>query len=138
MDNPEEHHLWALHNLPTIAGTGALSHPAILRRWSKHLVEAGCFHISYIARLADENGNIHISKLPKQQIKKIPAIRGPRHAYNNATTWVDVDREAPAPMRLPDPAQFTIQENHALVNRLEELGIIRPAAVPEHVAEEVN
>lgn len=138
LDKPEEHFLWALHNLPTIAGTGALCHPAILRRWSKHLVECGFAHTDHLAKLADDNGNIHVSQLPKQQIKKIPALRGPRHVYNNAAAWVPVDTPAPEPMRIPDIHKLTIQENAAMLKQYEEAGMIPPLPPDRDTAEEVN
>lgn len=138
LSKPEEHFLWALHNLPTIAGTGALCHPDILKGWSKHLVACGFVHRSSLEKLADEDGNIHVSQLPEQTIKKVPAIRGPRHAYNNAAAWVPVDSPEPPKSRIPDVRQFTIQENHAIASQLEEIGVIKTPPPPQHKAQELN
>lgn len=86
--NPEEHVVWALRNMPTFAGIGAVTHPGFLRQWSKHLWECGFRHRDYLEGLADENGNIHVSQLPEQTIELQGAFRGPSHIYNNAARWV--------------------------------------------------
>lgn len=138
MNKPEEHFLWALHGMPTIAGTGGLSHPAILKRWSQHLWECGFVHRDWVAARADEDGKFDVNRLPPQTIKKIPAVRGQRHVYNNAVTWIPVDQASPAAMRIPDVRQFTMQENEALVRQLEAVGAIKKPPVPQHLAEEEN
>lgn len=125
MNNPEEHFLPFLRNMPTMAGTGMVTHPGFLRRWSKHLWETGCVHRDYLVKLADENGNIHVSKLPKQQIKFQEAFRGPTHIYNHAARWVGKDTPDPEPMRLQDVTKLTIQEQHVMAQQLIKEGIIR-------------
>lgn len=138
MSKPEEHFFWALHGMPTIAGTGGLCHPAILKRWSQHLWDCGFVHRSWVEERCDDEGNFNVRQLPRQSIKKIPAIRGPRHAYNNAVTWIPIDKESPEAMRIPDVRQFTLQENLAIVKQLEEHGVIKQPAVPNHTALEEN
>lgn len=138
MSNPEEHFAWALRNMPAFAGAGMVTHPGFLRRWSSHLWECGFAHSDYLAGLADENGNIHVSKLPKQRIKFQQAVRGPRHLYNNAARWVDSNAPDPEPINLPDIRQLTIQENEAMLAQYRDAGMI-PAAPPgPTVAQAIN
>lgn len=127
--DPEEHFLWALRCLPSFAGSGVITNSGFLRGWSKHLWEAGCAHRDYLASLADENGNIHVSKLPKQQIKFQEAFRGPQHTYNNAARWVRADEPDPPVTVIPDVRQMTTQEKYALAYQLRHDGVRIPEAV---------
>lgn len=138
LSKPEEHFLWAMRNMPSFAGSGVITHSGFLRGWSKHLWDAGFRHRDWLEGLADENGNIHVSKLPKQQIKFQEAFRGPHHTYNNAARWVPMDTPAPEPVCLPDVTQLTIQEQHAMAWQLREAGIIPKDNIPQHKAEELN
>ena len=76
-DDPKQHCVWALRNLPTFAGVGAVTHPGFLEQWSEHLFQAGFRHVDYLRSLADGDGNIAVSDLPVQQIKWQPPTRGP-------------------------------------------------------------
>lgn len=136
--DPEEHFLWALRCMPSFAGSGVITHPGFLRKWSKHLWEAGFAHRDYLEGLADEDGNIHISKLPKQQIKFQEPFRGPHHQYNNAARWVKVDEEDPEVFSIPDVSQMTVQEQYALAYRLHHNGIRIPVPVQPTTAEVFN
>lgn len=124
--DPEEHFLWALRNLPSFAGSGVITNSGFLRLWSKHLWEAGFAHRDYLESLADEDGNIHVDKLPKQQIKFQEAFRGPHHTYNNAARWVRADEPDPEPFTIPNIRQMTLQERYALAYQLKEDGIVIP------------
>ena len=130
MNKPEEHFLWALRNMPAFAGVGLVTHPGFLRQWSEHLWSCGFAHTSWLARLADEDGNIHVSKLPRQAIKFQPAMRGPHHTYNNAARWVPIDEPAHEPVNLPDIRQLTIQENEIMLDQYRSAGMI-PPSLPE-------
>ena len=135
MNNPEEHFLWALRNLPSFAGTGMVTHSGFLRKWSAHLWSCGFVHRSHLERLADADGNISVSQLPKQAIKFQPAVRGPRHQYNNAARWVGADTPDPQPINLPDIRQLTIQENEAMLAQYRAAGMIPDAPPGPSVAE---
>lgn len=137
LNNPEEHFLWALRNMPVFSGAGMVTHPGFLRQWSEHLWGCGFAHRDYLERLADEDGNIHVSKLPKQRLKFQPAMRGPRHGYNNAARWVSTDTPDPEPLHLPDIRQLTIQENEAMLEQYRSAGMIPAGAPKPSVAEEV-
>lgn len=129
LDNPEEHFLWALRNLPMIAGAGMVTHPGFLRQWSAHLWSCGFAHRDWLVGLADEDGNIHVSKLPKQSIKFQQPVRGPWHGYNNAARWVPQSAPDSQVVNIPDIRQLTIQENEALLSQYRDAGMI-PAPPP--------
>lgn len=130
LSKPEEHFVWALRNMPTIAGVGAVTHPGFLRQWSKHLWDCGFAHRDYLVGLADENGMIHVSQLPKQRIKLQKAMRGPRNLYNAAAHWVPAGTPDPPLVRLPDIRQLTPQENEAILAQYRAAGMI-PSEVPK-------
>lgn len=136
-DDPEEHCAWALRAMPSFAGSGFVTHPGFLRSWSKHLWDAGFRHTDWIAGLADENGNIHVSKLPAQRIKMQRAIRGPRHHYNAATPWVPVDTPAPKLIKLPDIRQLTDEENAAILQQYRDAGMLPDNTPKPDMAAEV-
>jgi hypothetical protein len=136
---PEEHFVWALRNMPTPAGSiGAVTHSSFLRLWSGHLWKCGFAHRDYLASLADENGNIHVDKLPEQTIKFQEAFRGPHHQFNNAARWVGKDEPDPQPMRLQDVRDLTVQEQHVMAAQLEQVGVIPRREIPQHKAQELN
>lgn len=138
-NDPEECFAWVFRNIPSMAGSGALSSPLFLRRWSKHLVEVGCVHVDYLHTLADENGNIHVSKLPKQTIKWVKPIRGPYHAWNNAGTWIPIDDPEPQKFKLPDMSQMTRQEQAVMVQQMINLGLVdTERVVKPSVAKEIT
>lgn len=135
--NPEEHIAWALRNMPTFAGVGAVTHPGFLKQWSRHLVDCGFAHTDYIASLADADGNTHVSKLPKQRIKLTAPIRGPRHHYNPAAVWAPVDSPEPPKTRLPDIRQLTAEENAAMLAQYRAAGMLtEPTVGPPMAVEE--
>jgi hypothetical protein len=134
-NDPEQHVLWALTHLPLVAGVGAITNPAYLKGWSKHLWQAGFRHVDWIKKLADADGNIHVSKLPEQTIKFQPAFRGPRHGYNNAARWVGPETPDPEPFRVPDPEKMTTQEQYALLYRLDQLGVRMPKQLQRDTAQ---
>lgn len=138
--DPKEHFLWALRNLPTIAGIGAVTHPGFLKAWSEHLWNCGFAHRDYLSLLADEEGYIHVSQLPAQVARFQPAPRGPRHAYNNAARWATPETPEPEPIRLPDIRELTLQENAAMIQQYVDAGMIPDpqAPPPPMVAEEVE
>lgn len=136
--DPEEHISWGMVNMPSYAGVGAVTNEGFLRCWSRHLVEVGFTHVDYLRSLADANGYIHVDQLPKQTKKWQPAVRGPRHGFNNAARWVPADQPTPPPMRVQDMRGLTNQERGAVADQLIELGTIRPEKPPQHQAAVVN
>lgn len=138
LNNPEEHFVWALRNMPALAGVGMVTHPGFLRQWSAHLWNCGFAHRDWLERLADEDGNIHVSKLPQQRLKFQPAMRGPRHGWNNAARWVDSNTPDPEPINLPDIRQLTIQENQIMLEQYRSAGMIPPASAEPSKAQVVD
>ena len=129
MDNPEEHFVWALRNMPMIGGIGAVTHPAYLAQWSKHLWECGFVHGSVIEAAADADGKFDVAKLRKQTIKFQDAVRGPHHTYNNGSQWVPIGQEEVAPVRVPNITNMTIQERHALLVQFEANGMVKEGII---------
>ena len=125
--DPRQHAIWALRNLPMVAGVGAITHPGYLADWSEHLWKCGFAHRDYLISLADEDGNIHVDQLPKQTIKFQQPFRGQRSDYNNAARWVGADDPDPEPVRIPDIKQLTQQENEFMLRQYRDAGMI-PAA----------
>lgn len=137
-ENPKQHFVWALKRLPMMHGVGQITHPTILEGWSEHLTKCGFAHRDYLASLADENGHIHVSQLPEQQIKYQPVIRGPRHEYNAADGWVDMDAPDSPLIRLPDVSQLTLQEQAVILEQFHALGLIPTPPPTDDVAKELT
>lgn len=123
-NDPREHFVWALRNIPMVAGVGAITHPDYLAGWSEHLWKCGFAHRDYLAGLADADGNIHVSKLPEQSIKWQPPFRGQRSDYNNAARWVSKDTPEPEVFTLPDIRKLTQQENEFMLGQYRAAGMI--------------
>jgi hypothetical protein len=124
-----------------IAGVGGITHPQFLVQWSEHLFNCGFAHRDYIASLADENGMVHVDQLPRQILDFQPAMRGPRHSYNNAARWVTEGTPAPDPVRLPDIQELTANEQQAMLQQFVDAGMVSepvngPAFLPAEVADE--
>ncbi|AWY03847.1 minor tail protein [Gordonia phage Nedarya] len=137
-NDPEEHFLWGLFNMPMMFGVGGITNTGILRRWSKHLWDCGFVHRDYLVGLADENGMIHVSQLPKQIIKLQKAFRGPRHNLNPAARWVTKDTPDPEPVRIPDIRKLTDQENEAMIQQYISAGRIRVGSAGPELAQEIT
>lgn len=135
---PEEHLMFFLRNMPTYAGVGAVTNFGFLKVWAQHLWKCGVVHRDYLVRLADEDGNIHISKLPTQTIRFQKAFRGPRHQFNSSARWVSADTPDPRPMVIPDVRQFTLEEQHAVKGMLEETGVVPTEKPKQHSAKVVK
>lgn len=120
--DPAQHVAWALQNMPTMAGFGAVTNQSVLAEWSKHLYACGFRHVSVIAALADENGMIHVDQLPQQQIRLQPAFRGPRNAFNQASRWLPVGSPDVEPVIVPDIRDFTASEREAVLVQFRDAG----------------
>lgn len=133
-DDPEQHFLWALRNMPD----GPMTHPSLYKKWSRHLVECGFIHRDALVKLADESGHIHVSQLPEQKKVFHPAPRGPRHIYNPAAGWHGPDVPEPSPVRVPDIRQLTEEENQALIAQYRAFGYIQDPEPSRDFAEETT
>ncbi len=133
MGDPAQHLAWAMRLMPTIAGVGAVTNPATLAEWSKHLYACGFRHVSTIAELANEDGMIHVDQLPKQQIRLSEAFRGPRNSLNAAARWVPMDAPDAPPIIVPDIRDFTPNEREAVLSQFRDRGdfVDRYAPAPD-------
>lgn len=122
MGDPAQHLAWAMVNMPTMAGFGAVTNPSTLAEWSKHLYACGFRHVSSIAALANEDGLIHVDQLPAQQIRLQPAFRGPRNAFNQASRWVPMNTPDVEPVIVPDIRDFTAAEKEAVLMQFRDAG----------------
>ncbi|BBX09504.1 phage gene 29 protein family protein [Mycolicibacterium aichiense] len=136
-NDPRQHAMWALRNLPMVAGTGAITHPGYLADWSEHLWKCGFRHVDALRALADENGNIHVSQLPEQEIRFQQPFRGQRHHMNPAARWVGLDEKDPEPVRIPNIRQLTDQENQAMIKQYQDAGLIPDGSVGPPLGGEV-
>ncbi|AEJ93327.1 hypothetical protein SEA_SUPERCALLIE99_32 [Mycobacterium phage SuperCallie99] len=137
-NDPRQHAMWALRNLPMVAGVGAITHPAFLADWSEHLWKCGFRHVDWIRELADEDGNVNVSRLPAQEIRLHQAFRGQRHDMNPAARWAEKDAPEPKPVRIPDIRQLTEQENRAMIAQYVRDGWIKDGSPGPSEAEEFN
>ncbi|AER48119.1 hypothetical protein PBI_RUFUS_29 [Mycobacterium phage Rufus] len=133
-DKPEEALAWAFWGLPHPSGGHSLSNPVMAKYWSKHFTELGIVHVDSLRRLADESGNIHVSKLPQQTKKFQAPARGPRSHYNPAAQWVPSDTPEPPKFRVQDPRTLTQQEQQAQLDIYKQMGLIPTAPLPQHQA----
>lgn len=119
---PEEAALWASMYIP-VAGRSPMVFPRMIgEHFSKHYTECGFVHVDYIRSLADENGMVHVDKLPKQKKKFRRPYRGQQNLFNGMGMFVPMDDEDPEPIRIQDPAAMTVHEREAQVERLRYLG----------------
>lgn len=124
-DDPKVKHQWVLVALPFHGMTPFTMEPELREQWSERIDEAGYVHGPTLAKLADENGNIHVSQLPEQKVKFIPPHRGQQQALNNSGVWVDMDEEDPEPVALPDMAEYTRHEQEFVAEQLRYHGVVR-------------
>ncbi|WP_051407330.1 DUF2744 domain-containing protein [Nocardia sp. CNY236] len=107
-EDPEQHLLWALAQIPMSRNQPMLLQESIARVISKHLYECGFRH--------------H----PELQQKKLQLpYRGQQHTLNGSARWVPADAEDPEPVVLPDMSAMTVHEQEHVINQLKQLGRIR-------------
>jgi len=108
-EDPETALLWALVGLPGPRTSPMLLSPKILRKWSKHLWDAGLRH--------------H----PEEQTHEYhPPARGPGHWLNGAGRWVEKGTvERAARITAPDITVFTPEERANLVSQLHAHGELK-------------
>src|SRR5690606_16939511 len=113
---------WASMYIP-VAGRSPMVFPRMIgETFSKHYHECGFVHVDYIRSLADENGMVHVDKLPEQQKKFRRPYRGQQHLLNGMGGWVPMDSEDPEPVVIQDPATMTNEELNAQVERMRYMG----------------
>lgn len=137
LDDPEEMAAWALVLVPGVGSSPLILPVNYAAPMSKHLCELGFRHVSQIAALADENGMIHVDRLPKPEKKFRRPYRGQQSTFNPAGQWVAVDDPDPEPVVLPNVNVYTPQENEAILAQYAESGAL-DAAVEARVQAEME
>lgn len=121
-DVPEQALLWASMYIPC-AGRSPMVFPRMIAELiSKHYSECGVVHAPSLARLANEDGFIHVDQLPKQKKKFSRPYRGEQHPLNGAGGWVAMDAPEEEPIVIQDPAVMTVREREAQIERLRYMG----------------
>lgn len=133
-DDPREAHQWVFSaGLPFHGSTPLIIHEEVWPEWSELFSDYGLVHAPSLARLADEDGNIHVSKLPVQSKFPHAPRKGPEHYLNPAAHVSDNDDE-PGPVPLPDPLSFTREQQEAMVERLRYAGVLPEDTPPVDTA----
>lgn len=79
-----------------------------------HLEKCGFVWGPELAALANEDGYIHVSQLPVQQIKQLPPEHGPDIWVNPTGKWVPVDAPDPEPTKVLDLTELTDEQAAAI------------------------
>lgn len=119
---PEQALLWASMYIPVTGRSPMVFPRMIAETFSKHYSECGFVHVDYIRSMADDNGMVHVDRLPRQQKKFRRPHRGQQHVLNGMGGWVPIDDEDHDPVTIQDPATMTVHEREAQVEQLRYLG----------------
>ncbi|MCU1640921.1 MAG: hypothetical protein JWN03_1196 [Nocardia sp.] len=120
-DDPEERFLPVLQCIPIGGGQPMILVEPIARAISRHLTEAGCPPID-----------------PAAATKKYARpYRGEQTPLNGSAQWVSLDTPEADPIVIQDPAEMTMREREAQVERLRFLGyrINEPEPAPPRATE---
>jgi hypothetical protein len=109
--------------------------PDTLENWSEHQFKCGVVHVDYLKTLADENGNIHVSKLPEQQIERHPPRRGEDHWLNPTGKWVPKGTPREEELRAPDMSAYTPTEQADVLEQMARMGKFTPDVVEQLAAQ---
>lgn len=139
MKDPRQRHQWVFAQWPFLNGQEYTMQGDALEEWSERLDDVGYVHGPTLAKLADENGMIHVSQLPEQKIKFLPPHRGQQHALNQSGIWVGIDEPDIPPVIIPDPAEFAVHEQAVMAERMYQTGVLKvPEVEPEGHARELR
>lgn len=106
-ENPDEHFLWAVTQIPMGQEMMPVS-PNLARAISNHLYQCGFRHN------------------PELQTKKQQRPwRGQQHSMNGMGRWVPMDAEEPEPVVLPNVSAMTNHERQLIVEELRNIGFIK-------------
>ena len=123
VSKPDEVFLYELQAIPLVGRSPFTPPLEWSKAISKHLVEScGLLPTRLLEALADGDGKIDVSQLPQPARKLFRPYRGEQSRFNNAAQWIPVAQEEPEPVRIQDPAEMTVREREAQVERLRYLG----------------
>ena len=122
--DPKTRHQWLFVAWPFVGDQTFTPQDDLLEKWSQRVDDCAMVYAPSLEALADENGNIHVSKLPQPKIKLLKPNRGPDHTLNGATGWVGVDEPDPDPVIIPDVGAYTRNEQEIIAEQLRYHGVI--------------
>lgn len=117
MDDPEEHFLFALSNIP---GMGAS--PMIIPLQLGKVISAHLYKVGYR----------HHPEL--QEVKLLRPYRGDQTTLNPSAQWVPIDAEEPEPVVVPDITTLTVHEREAILAQYRAQGLLPESAPAPNVA----
>lgn len=124
-NDPEQVLQWIAVQLPFAGKQEYTPSPEQRAAWSKRWDSLAIVYAPSLAKLADENGNIHVSQLPQPKLKLRVPYRGQQHYLNGAMQWVDIDEPEVSPVQLPDMAEYTPHERAFMVEDLRYHGAVK-------------
>lgn len=129
-DDPKKRHQW-MFVASMVYGTARYTpDDDSLEVLSERVEEFGYMHHSELLKLADANGNVHVSQLRPQTKKvRLPAM-GQHHTLNNTSTIVDVDEPDAVAMVAQDMDVFTAEQNRVHFEQLLAKGFKAPEPEP--------
>lgn len=130
-DDPKQKNQWALVAIKLAGDTEFTPNPEAREWMSEHLDDLAIVYAPDLAKLADENGNIHVSQLPERKKKLRTPHRGQQHYLNNTSEWVGIDEPDVAPVALPNMNEYTRHEQEFVAEQLRYHGVVKDAPVVE-------
>lgn len=130
-DDPKQKNQWALVAIKLAGDTEFTPNPEAREWMSEHLDDLAIVYAPDLAKLADENGNIHVSQLPERKKKLRTPHRGQQHYLNNTSEWVGIDEPDVAPVALPNMEEYTRHEQEFVAEQLRYHGVVKDAPVVE-------
>lgn len=124
-NDPEQVLQWIAVQLPFAGQQEYTPGPDQRAAWSKRWDSLAIVYAPSLAKLADENGNIHVSQLPQPKLKLRAPYRGQQHYLNGAMQWVDIDEPEVSPVALPDMAEYTRHEQEFIAEQLRYHGVVK-------------
>lgn len=123
--DPKQKFQWIAVQLPFAGRQEYTPSSDQLEAWSERWDSLGIEHVDNLRKLADENGNIHVSQLPKQKLKLRVPYRGQQHYLNGAMQWIGVDEPEISPVALPNMEEYTRHEQEFIAEQLRYHGVVK-------------
>ncbi|QWS68139.1 hypothetical protein SEA_VANLEE_21 [Gordonia phage VanLee] len=132
--DPRRHLAWMFPGIKLSDGGGLMTHPETYYNWSEHCIKAGAVHVDYIRSLANDDGFIHVSQLPHQEIERHPPTRGEDHWLNPTGKWVPVGTPREKRETVVDIDGYTAPEQAAVLEQYALAGKFTPEEVESFIA----
>lgn len=128
--------LWRLRGMPLANGSPTNFQLHDAQAIAEHLEKTGLVDAADLAKLANEDGHIHVDQLPVQQIKQLPPEVGPDVWTNPYGKWVGMDVEEPPKREAPDLSGLSDEE--AELVRLDQEAIAEALRKRQELIERMN